>query len=82
MLFQQFDTINHHAAVNRLEHVINRKQCDGCGGQRFHFNTGATNSFRGGVTSDKLDCGFEQKLMWTNPVGLMKVLTTQKCYHF
>ena len=38
MLFQQFDAINHHAAVNRLEHVVDGQQGHLHGGEGFHFN--------------------------------------------
>ena len=52
MLFQQFDAINYHAAINGFEHVINRQQSDRGGGECFHLDAGASDCFRGGGTGD------------------------------
>jgi hypothetical protein len=53
MLFKQLNRINYHAAINRLQHVIDGEQADGSGREGFHFDAGAANGFGRGGTGDR-----------------------------
>ena len=44
-LFNQFDAIHHHAAINGFEHVVDGEQSDARGGQGFHFYAGTADRF-------------------------------------
>jgi hypothetical protein len=45
MLFQHPHIGHHHAAVDRLAHVVDRQQADLHRGQRFHFPPGLAEGF-------------------------------------
>ena len=42
VLLQQPHVADHHAAIDRLAHVVDRQQADLHGGQRFHLDAGRT----------------------------------------
>ena len=41
MLLEQAHAIDDHAAINRLQHVVNGEQRHAGGGQGFHLDAGA-----------------------------------------
>src|SRR5690606_7091385 len=47
-LLDQLDALDHHAAIDRLPHVVDGEESDLHGGERFHLDAGATLAFRGG----------------------------------
>ena len=52
MLLKQLHRINHHATINRFEHVIDGEQADGGSSEGFHFDAGATYGFGCGGAGD------------------------------
>ena len=47
-LLQQAHPVDGHAPVGRLAHVVDGKQCDLHGGERFHFHSGTGDGFDAG----------------------------------
>ncbi len=52
--FQQLQRLDDHAAIDCFNHIVDGQQTAGAGGQRFHFDAGATESFGSGGAGD---CG-------------------------
>ena len=49
LLFDQADAVDHHAALDRLDHVVDGQARDRDGGQRLHFDAGLAGDRHGGA---------------------------------
>src|SRR5262249_14968609 len=61
-LFDETDAFDAHAALRRLDHVVDGQTRDGRGRERLHFNAGAAGDAHAGAHDDARELGVRREV--------------------